>query len=273
MNSFLRAVALFAVPFLTLLPHPALAASCIDWPAICSDDDRFLLGTAEIEGRIDATSIGLSANERFSLRFESMGATNGQILSESAFAKLDMDRSGNSVPIYGQHRYDGGTSNAEELPDGPLSDRFGGSTSLLPSLSNPGDIINDYSLASVDLDARAADGVFWPDFSLPTHASAIGQFQLNLGFYALDIDPSDPESYGLDTSRFVSLTATSFDLFRFTYSSGTGAYSSREMAWAPNGEVLAAAPLVPTPLPAPAMLLLAGLGGFAILRRKRLVKG
>ncbi|MBC9248525.1 hypothetical protein H4P12_17830 [Paracoccus sp. 11-3] len=257
----LKGIALVAAILLSPFAHPAEAASCASSPTICTEGDgRFLFGTAEIEGWVDATAIGMSARERYHLTFHSYGVSEGGIYSESAFATLDMNQSGNTVGNNGNGMtYDGGSSNAINAA-GPYSDRFAGGVSLVPSLTFPGQIINDYSLAMMDLDIRARQGVLWPE-TLPARAptASVGSFNLSIGFFGLDIDPVDPHFYDVDQDNHVRLTTSNFDRLLFTFSDGEGGTTTRELTM-PSA----------VPLPASAVFLLACLSGFFLLRSRQL---
>lgn len=259
MTPALKGLALVAAILLSPLASPAEAASCTSWPSICTDGDgRFLFGKAEIEGWVDATAIGMSSRERYRLTFRSYGVSEGGIYSESAFASLDMDQSGNTVGNNGNGMtYDGGSSNAINAA-GPYSDRFAGGVSLVPSLTFPGQIINDYSLAMMDLDIRASRGVLWPE-TLTENAPAakVGSFNLSIGLFGLDIDPVDPDFYQVNQDDRVWLTTSNFDRLLFTFSDGEGGSMTRELTM-PSA----------VPLPASAVFLLACLSSFFLLRSR-----
>ena len=260
MVSALKGIALFSAILLSPLAKPAQAASCTDWPMICPDGDgRFLTGTAEVEGWIDATAIGMSSREWYRLTFTSHGVSEGVILGESAFATLEMDQSGNTVDNSNDSAtYDGESRNAIDA-DSPYSDRFAGGVSLVPSLSFPGKIINDYSLGTIDLDVRAAQGVLWPDPPTGnTSLANVGSFNLSIGFFGLNRDPADASVYDVNLSDHVKLVANSFERLFFTVSDEDGSSTRREMTM-----------LAAVPLPASALFLLAGLGGLAALRRRQ----
>lgn len=260
MTPALKGIALVAAILLSPLAHPAEAASCTSSPDICTEGDgRFLFGTAEIEGWIDATAIGMSSRERYRLTFRSYGVSEGGIYSESAFATLDMDQSGNTVDDNGNGMtYDGGSTNAINAA-GPYSDRFAGGVSLVPSLTFPGQIINDYSLAMMDLDIRARQGVLWPEtLTGKAPAANVGSFNLSIGFFGLNIDPVDPYFYEIDQDDRVRLTTSNFDRLLFTFSDEEGGIMTRELTM-PSA----------VPLPASAVFLLACLSGFFLLRSRQ----
>lgn len=265
MTSALKGVALLSAIFLTSQVASATASTCTSsWPMACVEGNgRFLTGTAEIEGWIDATKIGMSAREPYRLTFKSQNVTEGTLYGKSAWASLVMDQGGNSVESYNDSAtYDGSSSNAI-LADAPFSqrDRFGGGVSLVPSVNYPGKIIQDYSLANLDLDLRAAQTVLWPD-SLPadTSTAQAGSFNLSIGFYGLDIDDSFPESYDIDPDDYVLLSTSNFERLRFTFQDEEGeVIATRDLT-------MAAAVV---PLPGSVLFLLVGMGGLAVLRRRK----
>lgn len=84
MTSALKGVALLSAIFLTSQVASATASTCTSsWPMACVEGNgRFLTGTAEIEGWIDATKIGMSAREPYRLTFKSQNVTEGTLYGE-----------------------------------------------------------------------------------------------------------------------------------------------------------------------------------------------
>lgn len=261
MKSAFKTIALFSAILLSPLAKPATASTCTNWPMICTEGNgRFLFGTAEIEGWVDATAIGMSARERYHLTFDSRGVSKGVIADVSAFAHLDMDQGSNTVESFNDKAdYDGESWNAIDA-ESPDSDRFAGGVSLVPSLTFPGKIINDHSLSTINLDLRAAQGVLWPE-NQPGNAPVANaeSFNLSIGFFGLDIDSDDPSLYDVNQDDYVELTANSFDRLLFTASDEDGSIMTRELTLQAST----------VPLPASAIFLLAGLGGFALFRRRQ----
>lgn len=237
-------------------PGVAAAASCIgDWPVLCADDDVFLLGQADIQGRVDASAIGLGADEPFSLSFTSWDVGEGVIHGESVWAALDMDQSGNTVADYGlDYMYEGLPANSAS----PAGDGFGGVATLLPEPDGFGQIINDFSLSFLRLDMAALAGALWSADGAP--APQVTDFKAEFGFLGLLRDADEPEYYDIDTDQRVILTADRFDLLRFTWSDGAGREQTRDLTLA--GSVPA------VPLPGSALMLGCGMAGLALWRRR-----
>lgn len=243
-----------------LLPGFAAASSCIgNWPMLCADDDVFLLGQAEIQGRVDASAIGLGTDEPFRLDLTAWDVGQGTITGETVWASLEMDQSGNTVADYGLNSlYEGVPDNAAT----PAGDRFGGVAALLPDPDGFGKIINDFSLSFLRLNITALTGALWSADG--SAALQVTDFKAEFGFLGLSRDPEDPQYYDIDVDQRVILTADSFDLLRFTWSDGAGNEQTRDLTLA--GQV------APVPLPASGLLLGFGLARMAIWRRRALPK-
>lgn len=257
MGQFFRMRSLALAMFVgSVLPGGASASSCIgDWPVLCADDGRFLLGRAEIQGRVDATAIGLGADEPFRLEFTSWNVGAGVVQGQSVWADLDMDQSGNTVADYGlNYLYEGVSTNTADA----AKDGFGGTAALLPDPYGFGKIINDFSLSFLRLDMAALAGALWSADGIP--APQVTGFKAEFGLLGLQRDPEDPQYYDIDTDQQVILTATRFDLLRFTWSDGAGNDVTRDLT-------LAATPAA-VPLPASGLMLGFGLAGLALLRRR-----
>ncbi len=257
MGLFLNTKFLAAAVFSGLsMPGVAAAASCIDGGAVlCADDDVFLLGRAEIQGRVDASAVGLGTDEPFTLDFTAWDVADGSIQGEAVRATLDMDQSGNTVADYGlDYVYEGVPDNAV----GPVGDGFGGVATLLPDPDGFGQIINDFSLSFLRLDIAALAGALWSADGVP--GPQVNDLTAEFGFLGLLRDPDEPEYYDIDTDQRVVLTAKNFDLLRFTWSDGAGAEQTRDLTFAGS------APAVP--LPMSGLMLGCGVLALALYRRR-----
>ena len=247
---------IFGIVTAVIMPIGAAASSCIgNWPILCADDDVFLLGQAEIHGRVDASAIGLGTDEPFHLDFTSWDVGQGSIQGETVSAALQMDQSGNTVADSGlDYYYEGLPANSVS----PAGDGFGGLATLLPHPESFGKIINDFSLSFLRLDMTTLAGAMWSEDGIP--APQVTDFKAEFGFLGLLRDPEEPEYYDIDTDHKVILTADSFDLLRFTWSDAAGQKRTRDLTMAN--------PVAPVPLPASGLMLGFGVAGLALWRRR-----